>query len=153
MSYIVWRNGFKRYDKLEGNGYFVSYADKISDYWSDKYFEAKKYKTLSYALNRLGLDAKYFSIKNIKAMNNDLSTNRNDLLSKILDIEITDEEVIKNVIYSIGRIDIVDDDNNLVGDAIDEIVKHYISNFKTIPMDAPSAYIDNNYEEDFWEGF
>jgi hypothetical protein len=163
MTYIVWVNGYESsYPHLhvnliskQGNGYFVSYKDKLSDNWSDKYFEAKRYKTLGSALGKLGLHTYSPNIEHFKLVNTfkTLESNRNEMLNNILDIKDSDSEVIKNIVYNKGRIDIVDDNNNLVGDAIDEIIKYYTSKFKEKIVDEKSSYIEEFTGDDFWEGF
>ncbi len=168
MSYIVYREPFTSYGEDQGDGYFVGYKNKVSDKYSKDWFEAHRYKSIGYAINRLGINYNKITnldhfIKSNKPKNRILrkSFNRSVTLSNILDEEINIETIIKlqGGIYKIV-------DNKYVIDATDEVVKYLEDKFsesknkidrklsKTKNLSDSSSYIIQTEEgEDFWDGF
>ena len=122
MWYIVWQEPYTKYGKIQGDGYFVGYKNKVEDTFSKNWFEAKKYKSFVSAINRMGLsmnstmiDSESFCIGNIV----DKETLRDFKLDKVLE-RTTD---MRNFIFINGRIDKIDENGNFCGSAIDEVVE------------------------------
>jgi hypothetical protein len=161
MFYIVWLEPFSNYSEKEGDGYFVSYKDKCSNYYSKNWSDAKKYKTISNALIRLGLNfTKYItSFEKFLELNeiDKISFNRDILLSDIL----SEKKESKLNFYK-GRIDKIDDDGNFLGTADEDIIlyvnKMIENNIKQI-NNKIHFYTPDKYEQpiqtgvDTWEGF
>lgn len=154
MTYIVWEDTHTLYGIPQG-GYYVSYKDKLSDNYSDKWFEAKRYKTLQGAMRRIGyLINDYKTIDSfIKSYSSSISLKRNIKLSKVLGETITIEDIVNS---RGSKIYIIDDNNNLIGDANKEVAKLIEdkikkNNKKYTYID--SSYIDSEEDMDFWENW
>jgi hypothetical protein len=120
--YIVWRNPFFSY-ALQGDGYFVKYKDKLSDWWSTDYRDAAKYKTLGPAISRLNIEYnKATSIYNFIKANtpNTKSAHRDCSISNVLGESVD----ISTVLSWRGRIDKVSKDYEFLGNAEEEVIKH-----------------------------
>lgn len=92
------------YKKNQG-GYYVSYKDKLSDNFSENWWDAKRYKSINFAIKRLGL---YFT-KNqtsfeyfIKSNKLDKSYERDKKISKLLN-----EDKSNSFIFENGFIDVI----------------------------------------------
>lgn len=143
MKFIVY-NSIAR-------AYFVSYKDKGSDYYSVRWFEAKKYSTILPALSRLGIVLH----KNMKSIDDfykenplDKSVKRNEVLSEILN-EIPES----SLAFIKGHIEAVDDEGNRQNakDYILNYVENYISkniNRKDNSKKYPNTYINNEITDD-----
>lgn len=121
MWYITW---------IElHNGYYVKWKSKTEDEFSDNWIVAKKYKSITAAISRLHLrlDKHMLTIDSfIEANLRDIQTLRGFKLSKLLD----QTQDLRNFLYTIGRIDKVDEKGNFMGDAIDEIIEWITNNIK-----------------------
>lgn len=130
MFYIVWKEPFTMYSLPQGNGYFVAYKDKLSNTYSQNWFEAKKFKTIGSALSRLELECpkyltsfdKFLEINNI----NTLPVSRDKILSNLL----SEEQEVRLGIFSKGRIEKVDEKGNFLG-SVDEEICNYVNNIIT----------------------
>lgn len=60
IFYIVYHNN---------SSYYVKYKDKGSDFYSDYYQEAKRYKSIAPALSRLGYSTKFNAKELMKRLN------------------------------------------------------------------------------------
>jgi len=162
--YIVWFEPFTNYSKSQGDGYFVSYKSKSSDYYSKNWFDAKKYKTIGTALTRLGLIVpklltsfdKFLEVNEIDT----LSVNRDKLLADIL----SEKQEVKLGNFSKGRIDKVDKYGTLCSadeDIIEYVNKIIENNLKknNLKKKMSNFYATDVYEQpkqtsvDTWEGF
>lgn len=149
MKFIVYNS--------KVGGYFVSYKDKGSDYFSSKWFEAKKYNTILPALNRLGiiLNKSMKSLEDFYKENPlDKSVNRNELLAEILGSE--SESIL---VFIDGYIEAVDGEGNRhsAKKYILDYVNNYIeSNCRRIERYnkgfAQSNYINNQISDDDFFG-
>lgn len=122
MKYIVWRQPYISYGIPQGDGYFVKYKNKLCDEFSTNWFEANRYKNIGDAINRLGLDINdsMFSVNDFLEQNK--ITSDYHRLSKISEIlNDSDRPVIR---FGRGHIDLVDDDNNFIGNAGAELIKY-----------------------------
>lgn len=171
MEYIVFRNPYKHWHFDVNNpnrqcGYFVSYKDKISDKFSDNWYDAARYKRLGSALNRLGIyGLESTSIEAfIKAnINDNISKrlNRNTYIGKILN-ESYEKEAIEIILESKGRIEGVEN-NKLIEIPVSEMVQLIIDRIeennkkiknKYSKLDFSEDYIDKAEEDlDFWENW
>lgn len=161
MRYIVWRTPFKSYDYPQGDGYFVKWKNKCADEWSNKWFEANKYKNIGPAIDRLGLELN----ATMKTMDDFFEANplsksikRDRIISNLFG-----EESSRNyMVFDRGHIDKIDDDGNFIGNAGEELinfVEEYIKKnikkneslkkkFESIGLD---SYIDKSTSDDeFW---
>ena len=160
MNYIVWRESFTTYSVHQG-GYYVKYKDKLSDEYSDNWYDANKYKSIGAAIKRLGIRiGNCTNLGDFVRMNTEKSklANRDLKLSSILDEEID----ISVVISHRGRIEKVDK-GELLGSAEEEIVnfikKKIKSNHKRnqkalsdAGIDVEIPYISAKKENaDFWD--
>lgn len=160
MFYIVWKEQFTLYSRPQGNGYFVSYKDKLSDNYSKNWFDAKRFKTMGSALSRLGINCP----KNLKSFDkfieiNDIDTlpvNRDKVLSNIL----SEEQEVKIGNFTKGRIEKIDESGNYLGNADDEIISYINSIINKNLKRRKSLYSDtNNYQQpkqtgiNSWDGF
>lgn len=152
MRYIVWRN--------RSNGYFVSYKDKIDNEYSIYWYNANRYKSLKSAMSRLGLELNL----SMKTMDDFFDENpvtksyfRDRNISKVLN-----EPSNNIVIFESGFIDLVDDNDEYVGNAGKEIlefvekvinnnVKYHEIVSKKLEQLNVNNYIDTvTPDEDFW---
>lgn len=87
-------------------GYFVKYKDKGSDYFSENYIDAKRYKSITAAFTRLGFD---LTLSGINDMLKKFDTNHIQMQKKLN--RIVDEENKINydsvIPFEKGRIDIL----------------------------------------------
>lgn len=168
MEYIVFINPYKHwhFDVNNSNkqyGYFVSYKDKISDKFSDNWYDAARYKRLDNAVNRLGIyGLECTSIENfIKVnMNDNISKklNRNTYIGKILN-ESYEKEAIEIILENKGRIEGVEN-NKLIEIPVSEVVQIIIDRIeennkkiknKYSKLGSSEDYIDKAEEDlDFW---
>lgn len=151
MKYIVYRNYFESYGIPQGNGYFLSYKDKLCDEWSPNWFFAKKYISFGSAIDRLGISVKsistYESLQKFLEKNADMTLlNRTNALNNLLDgkteIEYPDNFFLK------GRIDKISDTGEFLGNANNEImdfINKAIHKNKKFESKAIST------EGDFWD--
>lgn len=123
MWYIVWRDKFTSYSRDTGDGYYVSYKDKLVDNYSKNPLEAKKYKGIKSAINRLGLNMKNVSsVENFIKQNNKIINNsvKRDIKLK----EVLNEELdLLSYIYTRGRIEILSEDGT-IKDAKPEVIDY-----------------------------
>lgn len=165
MWYIVWREPFKSYG-IEQGGYYVSWKNKLSDNYSNNWFEAKRYKSLGSAIDRLGIDLDYIEIK---TMDEFLKLNVSD--ASVRDMKLA--EVLNDqfeITFTKGRIDKINENGEFVGSAHDDVVEYVklLMNKKKADLRRkldkinkfdpdilkPSKNIIQHVEgEDFWEGF
>ena len=165
MWYIVWREPFKSYGREQG-GYYVSYKDKCSDNYSNNWFEAKRYKSLGSAIDRLGIDLDYIERKTLDEF---MKINMSD--SSLRDMKLA--EVLNEnyeITFSKGRIDKVNEKGEFVGIAYDEVVewvkilmnkkkaelkKKLDKLYKIDPdiLNISKNIIQHVDGEDFWDGF
>lgn len=158
--YIVWLEPFTNYSESQGDGYFVSYKDKSSNYYSKNWFDAKKYKTIGTALARLGLIVPKFltSFDKFLEVNeiDTLSVNRDKLLADIL----SEKQEVKLGNFSKGRIDKVDKYGTLC--SADEDIIEYVNKIieNNLKKKMSNFYETTDvYEQpkqtsvDTWEGF
>lgn len=162
MEYIVYKEPYTSYG-IEQGGYFVSYKDKLSDNFSDKWYHAKRYKTIGPALTRLGIHGLEctsiddFIKVNINNIRNE-SSKRDIKLKKILGNDIT----IGDIISYKGKIEFVENneinrkDHRLV---IDFIIKKIESNSKKLKKKfsyidiGESSYIGETEDLEFWDNW
>ena len=159
MKYIVWRTPYKSYDYPQGDGYFVKWKNKCSDEFSQNRFDANKYKTIGPAIKRLGLEIN----DSIKSLDDFYKFNPLDK-SKIRDNKISEllgDDQDSSLFFERGHIDKIDDNGNLIGNAVVEIL-NYIESIinqntgksKSLQKKFESLgvgnYIDNS-DEDFWD--
>lgn len=116
MNFIVYREPFKLYGELQEK-YFVSYKDKCSDKYSDKWFDAKRYKTIGPAITKLGLtfDKGMYSIDDFLKQN-PLHSSFHRLMKIDSVNDLNTDFTIKtypNLSFTKGRIELVDEENNL----------------------------------------
>lgn len=154
-SYIVWRTPFKSYDYQQGDGYFVGYKDKCSDYFSKNWIEASKYVNIGSALNRLGI----YLRKDMKCIDDFFLVNKIDdsilrdrKISSIIDVK---ED--KDIFFEKGHIDKIDMETNTITNAGEDVMcyvmKKIEENNKLIKSTAVanSDYIDTSIpDDDFW---
>jgi len=165
MWYIVWREPFKSYD-IEQGGYYVSWKNKLSDNYSNNWFEAKRYKSLGSAIDRLGIDLDFIERK---TMDEFLKLNVSD--ASVRDMKLA--EVLNDqfeITFTKGRIDKINENGEFVGSAHDDVVEYVklLMNKKKVELRRkldkinkfdpdilkPSKNIIQHVEgEDFWEGF
>lgn len=165
MWYIVFREPFKSYGRDQG-GYFVSYKDKVSDNWSNNWFEAKRYKSLGPAITKLGIDLQYIERKTLdEFLKAEISedSKRDMKLGELLGDSF-------QLTFTRGRIDKISETGEFLGSANDDVVKHIdelmtkkkadlkkkLDKINKIDPDIlkPSKNIIEHVEgEDFWEGF
>lgn len=164
MKYIVWVNTFDTMSSgTQGGGFFVSYKNKLTDLYSENWFDAKKYSKIGYATNKIGINVdSHFSFDDfIKKNINKFymkGFNRDKTLSDLEGLSTNEWDIFKY--YKGGRIWKVDD-NNLIGTAEKEIYEYIISksyDFNTKVKKNYSTYQTKNIVthvegEDFWEGF
>lgn len=106
------------------SGYYVGYEDKISDKYSPDYIFAKKYKTLGFALSRLGMNYKRNKATELIRLvdyriNKSLKIKRRKKLSKIegFDFQLNDmdlESVIDSIIDGKKSIERVEINGNII---------------------------------------
>lgn len=161
MKYIVWRTPYKSYDYPQGDGYFVRWKNKCADEFSPNWFEANAYKSIASAINRLGLEIND-KMKNIDDFFNynklKIDYVRNNSINQILDCQ---ESII--LTFERGHIDKIDDKNNFLGNAGEEILEYVnkkieensgknlklTKKFENLGL---SNYIDNSIsDEDFYK--
>ena len=165
MEYIVFREPYTSYNKPQG-GYFVSYNDKLTDKFSDNWYDANRYKKLGAALTRLGIygldctSIESFIKTNIDNIRSE-QVKRDINIKKILGDVLTIEDILR---YK-GRIEIVKNNQVLECDnteIINFIVNKIESNEKRIKgkylkslgkLDLSSNYIDKEENLDFWENW
>lgn len=152
MWYIVY--------KSKEDGYFVSYKDKGSDYFSKNYLEAKKYKTLGPAMSRLGISVDNYitSFDRFLLSNNIQKAYIRELtLSNLLGTEPTYNNIFKN-----GRIDILSENGEIIGTAdkmiIDLVKSIILKNSKRKSTGSSAKFyntpnIVSHEEGNFWDGF
>lgn len=117
--YIVWYNSINQYWKNQ-HGYYVSYRDKLEDNFSKNYIDAKRYKTLGFALSRLGMNytgygARDFINKLDFQLKNSKKISRRRKLSKLdnKDFQLNDSDYESINMLGFGeRIDILEIDGN-----------------------------------------
>jgi len=164
MFYIVWKEPFTMYSLPQGDGYFVVYKNKLSDTYSQNWFEAKKFKTIGPALSKLGLDCpKYLTSFDKFLELNDINTlpvSRDKILSNLL----SEEQEVKLGIFSKGRIDKIDEKGNFLGSA-DEEICDYVNNIikknlrrkirkNSVLYETPGVYEQAKQNGiNSWEGF
>jgi hypothetical protein len=160
MKYIVWRTPFKSYDYAQGDGYFVKYKDKCTDYFSINWFDASKFLTIKGAINRLGLTLN----ESMKSMDDFFNANeiaksyhRDKTISSILG-----DSLDKTISFSRGHIDRIDDDGNFIGNAGEEVLEYVqkyiesnIKKYNNLQKRFTSLGVDNyidksTSDEDFW---
>lgn len=162
MRFIVYRESFKVYGTPQG-GYFVSYKDKGSDYYSDNWFEAKRYKSIGPCLTKLNIDLSgIFSIDEFfKKYPLTNQAKRENILTSLL--ENNNQQI--QFYFKTGRIEAIDDAGNLVSsdkyllayinDQIDKNLKKYNSlslRYSKSFGDKDSSYINKEVDDkDFWE--
>ena len=169
MWYIVYKEKFKSgFVSVgeTGGGYFVKYKDKLSDTYSDNWFEANRYKSIGSALSRLGVDIgkqvvswdKFYEYNRISKQ-----SKRDKKLSELLDEEVDQS----SLILSCGRIEKIGDNGEFLGSATDDIMKFINDKIKINKSSydkrmvkyneftgVKSGYIIETVEgEDFWDGF
>ena len=158
MRYIVWRNEFKSYSQKQGDGYFQGYKDKISDKWTKNPIEAKQYKSIGTAINRLNL-----IYSGIRSMDKFWKLNppseqykRKKKLSEIFDRA---DESMSNI-FKRGRIEILHDDGSTEcanRQAIEYIEKHIQENVRQFEnkrsnkMFNTKTIIEHDPNEEFWD--
>jgi hypothetical protein len=165
MEYIVFRNPYTSYG-INQSGYFVSYKDKLSDKFSDNWYDAKRYKSLGFAISKLGIiglesnSIEYFvklnTNKNSKSLNRDIK------ISKLFGLS-TEKESIEHIIHERGKIQIVENNelkdidieviNNFIVDKISKNNIKFNSKFKKSDIPLESSYIDNSDDEDLWNNW
>lgn len=163
MKYIVYRNYFESYRIPQGEGYFVSYKNKLCDEWSPNWVFAKKYTSLGSAIDRLGIDIKGIStdegLQKFLHQNADIKLlNRTNILNNLLDNE-TEIEYPDNFFLN-GRIDKVSDTGEFLGSANKEVmdfINNTILKNKNVIISAKnkinSLYVNQKLstEGDFWD--
>lgn len=141
MKYIVWREPYKSYDIPQG-GYFVSYKDKLCDNFSDNWFDASRYTSLGGAISRLGIyGLECVSIDGFIKANMDpknIDVEREYSLSKLLDQEFDIDIILRKK----GRIEKIDDNGNLVGDAMSQV-----KDFILKKLESNKKKLDNKFEK------
>ena len=169
MWYIVYREKFKSYTET-GGGYYIGYKNKLEDAFSSNWFEAKKYKSLGAAVNRLGiiLDPRVDTMERFCEFNHvdHKAMERDNALSDVLGMEKSVGFLLKT-----GRIDKISDTGEFLGSADGELfecIKIQISKNKSSNdkkkerynkavndvNGKSNAYITETKDgEDFWEGF
>jgi uncharacterized membrane protein len=161
MEYIVFKEPYTSYNIPQG-GYFVSYKNKLSDNFSDNWYDASRYKNLGPALTRLGIyGLECTSIDSFIKINIDSirseQIKRDIKLKKILGDSIT----IRDVLNLKGRIEVVKD-NQLLDYNSDEIVDFIINKIdsnnrkmqnKYKQVDFSQTYLDKEEDLDFWENW
>ena len=166
IMYIVWRNKFESYNKPQGDGYFESYKDKLSDNWTLSSLLAKKYKTIGPAINRSGLNITTYgnfliSFEKFLELNLTDQAKRDLKLSSLLDGDIE----LDGDIFINGRVDKILPSGEVVP-ATKEVLE-YIKNeyqkqvdktnklkIKNQHIDEPNKnFVEHVEGEDFWEGF
>jgi uncharacterized membrane protein len=161
MEYIVFKEPYTSYNIPQG-GYFVSYKNKLSDNFSDNWYDASRYKNLGPALTRLGIyGLECTSIDSFIKINIDSirseQIKRDIKLKKILGDSIT----IRDVLNLKGRIEVVKD-NQLLDYNSDEIVDFIINKIdsnnrkmqnKYKQVDFNQTYLDKEEDLDFWENW
>lgn len=165
MEYIVFKNPYTSYG-INQSGYFVSYKDKLSDKFSDNWYDAKRYKSLGFAISKLGIiglesnSIEYFvklnTNKNFKSLNRDIK------ISKLFGLS-SDKSSIEHIIHERGRIEVVENNElreldievitNFILDKISENNRKFNSKFKKSDIPLESSYIDNSPDEDFWNNW
>lgn len=168
--FIVHREKHKSYG-IEQVGYYVSWKDKLSDNYSDNWQDAKKYKTLSGAIKKLGFnDIKFTSVDDFLSFYKeslDLKViKRDDILSKTLEKErISDNDKIKMVIKHQGKIEKINEDYSGKYDVADLVVKFILDKInknENIAKDklkragidiGEQEYIGKEETEEFWDDF
>ena len=165
MWYIVYRERFKSYG-IEQGGYYVGYKNKLCDNYSQNWFEAKRYKSLGSAIDRLGIDLDYIERKTLDEF---MKINMSD--SSLRDMKLA--EVLNEnyeITFSKGRIDRVNEKGEFVGIAYDEVVewvkilmnkkkaelkKKLDKLYKIDPdiLNISKNIIQHVDGEDFWDGF
>jgi hypothetical protein len=160
MKYIVWRTPFKSYDYAQGDGYFVKYKDKCTDYFSINWFDASKFLTIKGAINRLGLTLN----ESMKSMDDFFNANeitksyhRDKVITSVLG-----DSLDKTISFSRGHIDRIDDDGNFIGNAGEEVLEYVqkyiesnIKKYNNLQKRFTSLGVDNyidksTSDEDFW---
>jgi len=161
MEYIVFKEPYTSYTITKG-GYFVSYKNKLSDNFSDNWYDASRYKNLGPALTRLGIyGLECTSIDSFIKINIDSirseQIKRDIKLKKILGDSIT----IRDILNLKGRIEVVKD-NQLLDYNSDEIVDFIINKIdsnnrkmqnKYKQVDFSQTYLDKEEDLDFWENW
>lgn len=161
MEYIVFKEPYTSYNITQG-GYFVSYKNKLSDNFSDNWYDASRYKNLGPALTRLGIyGLECTSIDSFIKINIDSirseQIKRDIKLKKILGDSIT----IRDILNLKGRIEVVKD-NQLLDYNSDEIVDFIINKIdsnnrkmqnKYKQVDFSQTYLDKEEDLDFWENW
>jgi hypothetical protein len=160
MKYIVWRTPFKSYDYAQGDGYFVKYKDKCTDYFSVNWFDASKFLTIKGAINRLGLTLNE-SMKNMDDFFNANEMTKSYQRDKTIS-DILGDDLDNALNFSRGHIDRIDDDGNFIGNAGEEVLEYVqkyiesnIKKYNNLQKRFTSLGVDNyidksTSDEDFW---
>jgi len=160
MKYIVWRTPFKSYDYAQGDGYFVKYKDKCTDYFSINWFDASKFLTIKGAINRLGLTLNE-SMKNMDDFFNANEMTKSYQRDKTIS-DILGDDLDNTINFSRGHIDRIDDDGNFIGNAGEEVLEYVqkyiesnIKKYNNLQKRFTSLGVDNyidksTSDEDFW---
>lgn len=141
MEYIVFKEPYTSYNIPQG-GYFVSYKDKLSDNFSNNWYDASRYKNLGPALTRLGIyglectSIDSFIKVNIDSIRSE-QVKRDIKLKKILGDSIT----IQDILNFKGRIEVVKD-NQLLDYNNNEII-----NFIINKIESNNKKIQNKYKK------
>ena len=122
MYYIVWKEEFTSYSIPQGNGYFVKYKDKLSDHYSKNWYDAYKYSSIGAALTRLRINTDMDNVEDFDKANvrRTKSGLRNSKIDTILNYDKSD---IAQIISFYGRVDKIDENNEFLGSAEDEVVE------------------------------
>lgn len=143
--YIVWKNSFTSFSRESGDGYFVSYKDKLSDNYSKNYLEAKKYKNIKSAITRLGIQIDNISsIENFIKANKRMITNqvkRDIKLNEILNGEfnILDYIFVNGSIEKINKDGLVEDAKQDVTDFINKVINGNKNKIKKVSTSIPES--------------
>lgn len=122
MWYIVWQEPYTSYGYEQGDGYYVGWKNKCEDKFSKNWFEAKKYKSFGSAIDRLRLrtDRHMTTVEDFWKRNVSTKEELRDFkLTNIVGGEVPN---IRNLVFSKGRIDKIDEKGNFCGSAVDEVV-------------------------------
>ena len=151
--YIVWND--------KKGGYYEKYSP-LEDVHTPKYLDAKRYKSISTALNRVGFTVKIFQVRElIKKFDKCPSLLRQKKLCRL-----NGEKYIPNYdnvkIFDNHRIDIVEIEGNSIK-LLGEIDKYVFYNYlleteKKLAKKLPAKYIgeplknveEGNINDDFW---
>jgi hypothetical protein len=160
---------------INSKGYYVSYKDKVSDKYSEQAIEAKRYKSITGAIDRLcmdlwtrtGADGNIAPFIDKQIEKHHKTVAREIKIDEVLGQETEMREKIRLVMREKGRIERVDIKGNMVEiedaekEAVDHILKKlddkrkaFLKKLLIEKIEYGNGYIIEEEEgADFWEGF